>query len=267
MNVILSVSELRELAGELLDLATQGTEGRRESDKLYRAITEQRDFGKGYSSCGDLAHWLLYRLGVRSGYINRAEFEGWRQGLNVARLAFNCPDARPPRVGERFEQGDILIVWNKTDGTDAHVLVVREQTTDSLLSADGGQPGLKRRVRPLDTERMLLGSGQQAKKIQRVLKFKDVIEGASARGELMPAQRPAEWLSRVVAEPDTGRRPTLRLGDVGEHVEALQRMLGIRVTGTFDRLTHKAVVDFQKSRGLVPDGNPGPKTWRELGAQ
>lgn len=64
-------------------------------------------------------------------------------------------------------------------------------------------------------------------------------------------------------------RPTgprvLRLGDRGEDVRALQKRLGVKQTAYFGGLTHGAVVQFQKSRGLVADGIVGPKTRAALG--
>src|SRR6186713_653784 len=77
---------LRTIATHLLDYAVCGDRGRNESDKVYDSITEHRDRGvmrAKYSSCGDLGHWLVYRLGCRETWVNRAENGGWRVGLNV----------------------------------------------------------------------------------------------------------------------------------------------------------------------------------------
>jgi hypothetical protein len=65
--------------------------------------------------------------------------------------------------------------------------------------------------------------------------------------------------------PDGGpTRPTLRRGDVGPHVEALQRKLGIDPPGPFGPRTEAAVRAFQRDRGMVPDGIVGPNTWSAL---
>ena len=66
-------------------------------------------------------------------------------------------------------------------------------------------------------------------------------------------------------DPITGR-PTLRQGDRGPLVEALQRKLGMTQVGTFGPKTEAAVREFQRQHGLVPDGIVGPKTWALLGA-
>lgn len=75
---------------------------------------------------------------------------------------------------------------------------------------------------------------------------------------------PPSLVPRV--EPTGQRRPTLRRGDSGEHVQALQRKLGINPPGPFGPKTEAAVREFQRGRGMVPDGIVGPKTWVALDA-
>lgn len=58
---------------------------------------------------------------------------------------------------------------------------------------------------------------------------------------------------------------TLRKGDRGEDVRTLQRVLGISADGIFGSGTEKAVIAYQKSKGLTADGVAGPKTWAALG--
>lgn len=52
----------------------------------------------------------------------------------------------------------------------------------------------------------------------------------------------------------------LKRGSRGPEVEKLQQKLGIGVDGKFGNDTYKAVVKYQKSKGLKPDGIVGPKT-------
>ena len=66
---------------------------------------------------------------------------------------------------------------------------------------------------------------------------------------------------------------TIRLGDTGEDVKRLQRVLARmkslspdRVTGSFESVTESAVKDFQQSQGLTVDGVVGPNTWGKLPA-
>lgn len=64
---------------------------------------------------------------------------------------------------------------------------------------------------------------------------------------------------------------TLRQGDQGEAVERLQRRLRDRhfspgsIDGIFGPATYAAVVGFQRSEGLLPDGIVGPRTAFALG--
>lgn len=54
---------------------------------------------------------------------------------------------------------------------------------------------------------------------------------------------------------------TLSLKDTGKDVEFLQRWLGVRpVDGIFGDLTRAAVIRYQRSKGLEPDGVVGPHT-------
>lgn len=267
IGLVLSVAERRELAMIFLDLATDADRGRSESDRLYKAITENRDTGKSYSSCGDLAHWLLYRVGVRGAWLNRQEHTGWAVGLNVARLAFRCPEARKPRHGEIFNPGDVLIVWNLKNGTDAHVLVVREHVhlvpegESYLLSADGGQPGIKRRKRAISDDSQRLSS----KTIQIVIPFSDVLLNSLSRSELQAAEMVSEWLSEIHASgPPQNQKPTLRAGDSGEFVKEMQRLVGAVDDGHFGPRTEARVLTFQSAHGLDPDGVVGDDTWKAL---
>jgi peptidoglycan hydrolase-like protein with peptidoglycan-binding domain len=58
---------------------------------------------------------------------------------------------------------------------------------------------------------------------------------------------------------------TLRRGDRGRAVRAVQRRLGISADGIFGSQTARAVRRFQRRKGLVADGIVGPITRRALG--
>jgi len=66
--------------------------------------------------------------------------------------------------------------------------------------------------------------------------------------------------------------PVLREGSSGPAVKKLQKCLldfGYnpgKIDGVFGSLTKTAVLSFQKSRKLVPDGIVGIRTWAALGA-
>lgn len=199
------LSQIRKLALAWLEHACNGEHGRPEKgDAVYDAVTEHRDIGKTYSSCGDLAHWLLFRLGVRSPWINRAEFGGWRVGANISRLAWSAI-ARPARPADHYEAGDVLIIWSKPDTTDSHALVVREHLTVGppqgtvIRSADYGQPGGKYRERAVvigpHSTRILGG-----RTIQRVLPLADVMARAWTLGQLAAPELPPAFTPPAAPE-------------------------------------------------------------------
>jgi hypothetical protein len=71
-------------------------------------------------------------------------------------------------------------------------------------------------------------------------------------------------------KPEPAMPPTLRPGDHGTHVIALQKALvshgyrTLKLTGVFDSATEKDVREFQDAHHLVVDGIVGPKTWKVL---
>ena len=56
----------------------------------------------------------------------------------------------------------------------------------------------------------------------------------------------------------------LRKGDRGEEVKVLQSLLNITIDGIFGKDTEAAVIKYQRTHGLTPDGIVGAKTWGEL---
>lgn len=207
-----SVDQLRMDASAWCEAAVDGDNGVKFNNPVYQAVTEHRDPGPGYSSCGDLGHWLLYRMGVRSKWVNRQEHLGWKAGLNVSMLAFTCPVARAPRPGEVFHRGDIFIVWTKPQGTDAHVDVCDFFDVESKVSKswDYGQATTNpvtwnptmtegcRRTNKLYTD----AAGDWwigARKLQKVLPLIEVLTYCKAHGELVPADNSVTWLAKVIA--------------------------------------------------------------------
>ncbi len=85
------------------------------------------------------------------------------------------------------------------------------------------------------------------------------------------ASADAEWHARLTTgevdfTPDDGM---LQLGDRGEGVESLQRVLCakgyvVRVDGEFGASTEVQVCGFQKQNGITPDGKVGPETRQKL---
>jgi hypothetical protein len=56
----------------------------------------------------------------------------------------------------------------------------------------------------------------------------------------------------------------MRLGDKGDGVREVQRLLGLPETGVYDGATEDAVESFQEARGLLADGIVGPRTLAAL---
>ena len=90
-----------------------------------------------------------------------------------------------------------------------------------------------------------------------------LVWGAGGRSASAPA-----WLREAVAaassRPAATAKKTLRLGDKGSDVLALQKRL-FALDGHFGPTTEAAIKAFQQSRGLTPDGIVGPATWEALG--
>lgn len=119
---------LRVRAVQFLELAGKDHLGRRQWDPIFEAVTEGRQRPR-YSACADLGHWLLYRLGFRYLWLNRAEFSGgWLDQVNLGRLCAKAaggsnPSARLPVAGDLVRAGDILVVESH-DPNRSHVMAV-----------------------------------------------------------------------------------------------------------------------------------------------
>ena len=58
--------------------------------------------------------------------------------------------------------------------------------------------------------------------------------------------------------------PTLRIGARGNITKLMQQKIGVAADGIFGNGTKQAVINYQKSKGLVADGIVGRNTWRKL---
>jgi hypothetical protein len=124
---------------------------------------------------------MLYRMGVRSDYVNRSENKGWKAQKNISNLA-SSPAAEVPTTGTQYKAGDIAIIWSESNGTDAHTFVVMGQTGDQLQVAEYGQPGgaVHNRTIKIQNGKPFIGNRQ----IQRVVPLDKAIELARQSGEL-----------------------------------------------------------------------------------
>jgi hypothetical protein len=128
--------EYRKRAVELLEYACNGNPAK--GSPRWLEVTENRNTPK-YSSCGDLAHWMLFRLDFRMRWINRNENQGWRMGLNITRLIKRGSKYK----GVKLEGGDIIVVSNIwPQGFDAHAVCIIDQPDKSkIITAESGLPG------------------------------------------------------------------------------------------------------------------------------
>ena len=140
-----SESERRSAALALAQYATNNSV-RDLGDSVFEEVTEGRAHAKGYSSCGDLAHWMLARLGVRDpNLVNRNDLGGvfsWHVGENVSRLVYHSGAAWTKSNPEVMPQpGDIVVVYDPSKTGMEHVLVVESFEGDGrdCVSHDYGQ--------------------------------------------------------------------------------------------------------------------------------
>jgi hypothetical protein len=207
----IDIAAARELAVRLCEYACNGSKGRPEKgDPVYDAVTEHRDTGSRYSSCADLAHWMLFRLGVRLGCINRAEHAGWAQGKNISKLAW-CSAAKEVESNQRFEPGDILIIWSQKDSSDSHAtIVLRDGRIDGsgneLETANYGAPGGKLSTSPVVVREIAFTQYQQlgSRLIHRWIPLDVMLNMAAAAGHLSAAEDPTR---------DSEGTPSWRLDD------------------------------------------------------
>lgn len=189
--------------------------GRGKNDPVYRLVLENRDKKgewQGYSSCGDRAHFKLWRFGCRLPFVNREERtplpNDFKWGMNIAWLhdlskgspclfAINTKGKRvaaPPSASWAPMVGDELIVWNDTKiGKDAHSLSIVALNGDEAVTANYGASGMQDIEFPggkLGEGQLVLRDGvwwygdKNPKRVQRVLRIEDYIESLTAKANL-----------------------------------------------------------------------------------
>lgn len=217
------------LAAHLLEYASNGANGRGETDPVYvHGITEGRDSGKkrdSYSSCGDVPHWMLFALGVRLEFVNRDQHRGWTYGTEananrnnistLTSLTYRDDRGRPvvhnplaeKWAGERWGPGDVMTIWNDGSANTHAVCVIDTLDTGDLITVEGGQPGVQLFRRAIRNGRLCVvekdGSVRLGRKIQFRLPLAKVLRAAHAGGLLSAADDPTR---------DAEGRPTWRLG-------------------------------------------------------
>jgi hypothetical protein len=180
-----------------LEHACGGPGGRDERDPVYRAVTEGRDTPGAkpgqrgyYSSCGDLAHGMYEWLGVRLPWVNRASLGQYRPGWNVSCLT-SAESARYPEPGDVYDPGDVVLVWDRLDTGDAHVICVVEHVPGDgvVLTAEYGQPGGALRTRTWTPGTPgVAGRAPRigGRSVRLVLPLFDVLDEAERAGKRLP---------------------------------------------------------------------------------
>lgn len=165
--VFADLEERRAAATALAEFAVGAPRGRTVGDPVHEWVTEGRrlqyeravaagarwatSMSGGYSSCGDLAHWLLMCLGCRDErYVNRGDDGGevpWRAGVNISRLVAlpAYVDARRA-AGRTPVPGDILHVASPDH---VCVLVAARVEAGTVDTADYGAPHAAFRTVPV----------------------------------------------------------------------------------------------------------------------
>jgi hypothetical protein len=222
----LTLDVWRAAAVALCEYACGNRIGRSKDDDVYKEVTEGRD-GPGpdrrrrYSSCGDLAHWLYKRLGIREPWLNRTDddaFGPWKPGANVSRLwGGSCPfDEVPPDDPDWMpEAGDVVLIWNT--GIDAHVMVSLGREGGELRTANYGASGMSPLAFPgakIASKRLTFQHNKPfygTRQIRRFLPLARAIEHITVQPDLTGAALTGEQFDAI----ELGWNTTPRAGAAG----------------------------------------------------
>lgn len=151
----------RDLALALAAYAVNDGQGRDIGDPVHELVTEGRTKANEerraagspevpYSSCTDLATWMLASMGcVDESLINRDDDGGripWQIGASLPRLV-HAPSYQPASKGGAPAPGDILFLTDR--GGHVAVLRVWDELAGLATTDDYGQPHGRRRHRTL----------------------------------------------------------------------------------------------------------------------
>jgi hypothetical protein len=180
--------------------------GRAKTDAVYQEVVEGRDVPSvytHYSSCGDRAHWRAFRIGIRQPWVNRKAYKGWRSGLNISTLAYSCPFSRAPNANWVPEAGDEMLIWNSSQGTDAHSLSIVLPGNGVATTANYGAAGMSAAAFPgakISTSPLVCKNGvwtYGARRVQRVLKLADLVGAITEKPDFKGPDFTDVWTGEV----------------------------------------------------------------------
>jgi hypothetical protein len=115
------------------------------NDAQFEEVTQGRNHSSGYSACGDLINFVMYRLGCRdSSLVNRDEPDSglaWHVGENISR-PYNGAKAAGIWVSAKPDidpnPGDLVLIGQWPDEQE-HVFCVLDVNGNEWTSGDYGQ--------------------------------------------------------------------------------------------------------------------------------
>ncbi len=173
------------------------------------------------------------------------------EGIDWESVVAEPPDPNDPKTWPTVRRGDLgpsVIRLNELLVEIGFVDVNKTTFGAKTLTA----------VRSYQASRKLIGDG-----IVGLQTWTSLLKGISAVADSDPS--PFKTEIEMVT-----KRPTLKGRSEGSVVEELQRRLADEgfdpgpIDGVFGRLTRVAVIAFQDSFGLEPDGICGPLTWKAV---
>lgn len=223
------------------------------------------------------------------------------QGYNGTGYTGTLLSHGTPITLAQVQPGDVIVYG---PGTGWHTALIVEAGPDPLtvshgrqgdpnycrVSQDGRQPqrylrfdttkggsGAVAPVAPSNPAHHVLVPGVSVQAVQRAVgAAQDGVWGPDTDAKVRQYQRghglvadgivgPATWASMQGTAPTSSSRPTVKRGDSGQYVAAVQRRLKINPDGIFGPATEAAVRAFQQRKHLSVDGVVGPATWAAMG--
>ena len=182
--------------------------------------------GHHVADCSGLAYWAFERLG---GYVFHGSNTIWNQYVTRRSSLVNGKRAD----GKPMLPGDPVFLVRNENGKQNRHHIGYYVGNDTVIEAKGTRDGV-------------------------------------VTSPLSRWHETAHWLN---VEYENGvvymNKPTLRRGSSGDAVRELQELLNqngaaLTVDGKFGAATYEALVGYQASHGLVPDGVCGAATWDSL---